>query len=218
MAKREYEQYCAAARALDLVGDRWTLLLIRELLIGPKRYTDLLAGLRGIGTNLLADRLKTLEAADVVCRRKLPPPAASTVYELTDRGRGLEPVVVELARWGLGLLGPYRADQDWRPEWSILAMRATFRPQAAAGITETYEFRIGDEVFHAIVDDGDVSTGRGPAPDPAVRVGADAETFLAVASGSLSVEAAIDAGKYRVDGNVEALHRCGQIFSLPTAV
>src|SRR5919202_4903626 len=100
-----YRQYCAVARGLDLVGERWTLLIVRDLLTGPKRYTDLLAGLPGIGTNLLATRLRELEQHGLVARRVLPPPAGSTVYELTDVGQTLEPVVLALGRWGRRLLG-----------------------------------------------------------------------------------------------------------------
>src|SRR5918995_3325809 len=100
MGKRRYDQYCALARTLDVVGERWTLLLVRELLLGPRRYKDLLAGLPGIGTNLLAERLRHLEEFGLVRRRSLPPPAGSRVYELTELGRGLESVVMELGRWG----------------------------------------------------------------------------------------------------------------------
>src|SRR3954465_14659960 len=101
MSKRSYNQHCAMARALDALGERWTLLVIRELLPGPKRYKDLLEGLPGIGTNLLAARLRDLEAAGAIQRRMLPPPAGAVVYELTDSGRELESVVLDLARWGL---------------------------------------------------------------------------------------------------------------------
>ena len=177
MAKRGYNQYCAAARALDLLGERWTLLLIRELLTGPKRYTDLLHGLPGIGTNLLAARLKELESAAVIHRSELPPPAASTVYELSERGRELEDVVLSLARWGLPLLGRRGRAQAWQPEWSILAMQATFRPEQAAGIHEQYQFEVDGEVFFAQVRDGTVITGRGPATDPVFTLRAGADTF-----------------------------------------
>src|SRR5256885_12943843 len=101
MAKRSYDQFCPIARALDFVGERWTLLVVRELLFGPKRYTDLLAGLPGINANVLSTRLKDLQAAELVERTTMPPPAASTVYQLTELGRGLEPAVVGLAQWGL---------------------------------------------------------------------------------------------------------------------
>src|SRR3712207_3261653 len=104
MSGRSYDQFCGLAKALDVLGERWTLLVVRELLLGPKRYSDLLEGLPGIGTNLLAARLKALEASGLVGRRRLPPPAASNVYELTERGRALEPAIFELIRWGLDLL------------------------------------------------------------------------------------------------------------------
>src|SRR5438270_8716701 len=103
--KRSYDQYCAVARGLDVIGDRWTLLLVRDLLLGPKRYKDLLEGLPGIGTNLLAARLKELEAAGIVRRGVLPPPAGSSVYELTDKGQALEPAILALGRWGAQFLG-----------------------------------------------------------------------------------------------------------------
>ena len=215
MAKRGYNQYCAAARALDLLGERWTLLLIRELLTGPKRYTDLLHGLPGIGTNLLAARLKELESAAVIHRSELPPPAASTVYELSERGRELEDVVLSLARWGLPLLGRRGRAQAWQPEWSILAMQATFRPEQAAGIHEQYQFEVDGEVFFAQVRDGTVITGRGPATDPVFTLRAGADTFLAVADGTLSAGEAIEAGRYEIDGDAAAFERCVRIFSLP---
>ncbi len=215
MAKRGYNQYCAAARALDLLGERWTLLLIRELLTGPKRYTDLLHGLPGIGTNLLAARLKELESAAVIQRSELPPPAASTVYELSERGRELEEVIVSLARWGLPLLGRRGCTQAWQPEWSILAMQATFRPERAAGINEQYQFEVDGEVFFAQVNDGTVITGRGPATDPAFTLRAGADTFLAVADGTLSAGEVIETGRYEIDGDAAAFERCVKIFSLP---
>jgi DNA-binding HxlR family transcriptional regulator/putative sterol carrier protein len=215
MAKRGYNQYCAAARALDLLGERWTLLLIRELLTGPKRYTDLLHGMPGIGTNLLADRLKDLETAGVIQRSELPPPAASAVYELTERGRELESVIVPLARWGLPLLGRRDREQAWQPEWSILAMRATFRPERADGIDEQYQFEIDGEVFFAHVKDGEVSTGRGPATDPVFTLRASVDSFLAVADGSLSAAEAAATGGYSIDGDSAAFERCVEIFSLP---
>ena len=215
MATRKYNQFCAAAKALDLLGERWTLLLIRELLVGPKRYTDLLNALPGMGTNLLADRLKAVEAAGVIQQRELPPPAASNVYELTDRGRDLEPLIVELARWGLPLLTERGDNEAWRPEWSILAMQATFRPQAAAGVDEEYAFIVEGEAFHARVDNGTVTTGMGLGDDPAMTLHADADTFLAVANGSMTVEEATATGRYQVDGDPEAFERCARIFSLP---
>ena len=130
MAKR-YSQYCPIAHALELVGDRWALLVVRELIDGPKRYTDLLERLPGIGTNILAARLRALESGDVVRKRKLPPPAASTVYELTEYGAELEEAMFALARWGARSLGPPEMDEQLVPGWSVNAVRATFDPAAA---------------------------------------------------------------------------------------
>ncbi|MBA2617567.1 MAG: helix-turn-helix transcriptional regulator, partial [Rubrobacter sp.] len=124
MGKRSYGQHCTVARALDVVGERWTLLLVRELLTGPKRFKDLLAGLTGIGTNLLAARLKALEEHGIVRRGTLPPPAGSGVYELTELGWSLEPVVVALSRWGTRLVGDPRDGDERRPAWAAMALRS----------------------------------------------------------------------------------------------
>src|SRR5262245_13199941 len=117
---RSYGQYCGLAKALDLVGERWALLVVRELLLGPKRFTDLLDGLPGVSTNVLATRLRGLERAGVVERNVLPPPAASSVYELTAYGRALEPAVAALGRWGAVSLGPRAPDQALRSHWLAL--------------------------------------------------------------------------------------------------
>ena len=161
MVKRSYDQNCSLAYTLDVIGERWTLLLIRELLTGPKRFTDLLKNLPGIGTNLLAARLKELEEVGVLERKTLPPPAASAVYDLTDLGRELQPALVELVRWGNKLPREPRGTEYSRAGWAILAMHAAFQPQAAEGVKETYEFRIGDEVFYARINDGTIETGEG---------------------------------------------------------
>ncbi len=165
MAKR-YEQYCPMAHALDLVGDRWALLVVRELMHGPKRYTDLVEGLPGIGTNILAARLRDLEQADVVTRRTLPPPAASKVYELTDYGRELRPALRELALWGARSLGPPTLEAGLFDGWVANAMDTVLAPRAPAG---RFELRVGDEVASMV--DGEVR--RGPVDDPDVVVEAD---------------------------------------------
>ncbi len=147
MGRRSYDQYCTVARALDVVGERWTLLLVRELLTGPKRFKDLLDGLPGIGTNLLTGRLKALEEEGILRRATLPPPAGSKVYELTELGRSLEPVIVELSRWGAGLLGTPHAEDDLRPARAAVALRSAFDAGGARASKEVYEFRIDEEVF-----------------------------------------------------------------------
>jgi DNA-binding HxlR family transcriptional regulator len=163
MAKR-YEQYCPMAHALDLVGDRWALLVIRELMHGPKRYTDLVECLPGIGTNILAARLRDLEGHGVVARRTLPPPAASKVYELTDYGRELKPAMRELALWGARSLGPPTDEDELFHGWLANAMDIVLAPLAPAG---RFEFRAGPEEVASLVD-GEVLDG--PIEDPGVVV------------------------------------------------
>jgi len=165
---RRYEQYCPVAHALDLVGDRWALLVIRELMHGPKRYTDLVEHLHGIGTNILAARLRDLEANGVVSRRILPPPAASKVYELTDYGRELKPAMRELALWGARSLGPPTASDELFDGWLANAMDTVIASRAPAG---RFEFQAGPEVASLV--DGEVVDG--PIDDPDVVVKGDAE-------------------------------------------
>ena len=142
MAKR-YDQYCAIAHALELVGERWSLLIVRELLTGPKRYTDLSGSLPRIGTNVLAARLKELEAGGILTKRRLPPPTPAQVYELTPYGESLRPVMRELALWGIRSLGAPEDDDEFAPGWLQGALDTVFAPMAPAG---SFEFRIGDEV------------------------------------------------------------------------
>lgn len=163
---KHYDQYCPLAHALDLVGDRWALLVVRELMRGPQRYTDLVDGLPGIGTNILAARLRGLEQAGLVTRRTLPPPAASKVYELTDYGHGLQAAMRELALWGARSLGPPTPESGLFNGWVANAMDNVLAPLAPAG---RFEFRVGDEVASMV--DGEVR--RGSVDDPDVVVEAD---------------------------------------------
>jgi DNA-binding HxlR family transcriptional regulator len=163
MSKR-YDQYCPVAHALGLVGERWALLIVRELMHGPQRYTDLAEHLPGIGTNILASRLRDLEEAGVVAKRKLPPPAASRVYELTDYGRQLRPVMRELALWGARSLGPPTADEELFEGWLANAVDTMLGPFTHEGV---FEFRVGDEV--ATLADGQGRTGAAEHPDVLVE-------------------------------------------------
>ena len=216
MAKR-FDQYCPVAHALCLVGERWSLLVVRELLHGPKRYTDLVEGLPGIGTNILATRLRDLEEAGVVRKRKLPPPAASSVYELTEYGSELEEAVHALARWGARSLGPPGPDDELYPEWGINAFPALFDPEAARGLTETYVLRIGDDVFSARVENGHLSVEQGATDDADLDAAMDMETFFGLASGQLEPRTAV--AKYCVElarGTPARLERCFRVFSIAT--
>lgn len=209
MGRRSYDQCCGVARALDIVGERWTLLLVRELLTGPKRFKDLLEALEGIGTNLLAARLKDLEGHGIVRRETLPPPAGSKVYELTELGRLLEPVIVDLCRWGLRFLDTAETEEDLRPSWAMVALRSVLNPEAASETRETYEFRIGGEVFRVLVGDGEVEFGQVFASaTPDLIVSGDARTFLEVAAGRLSLAEALDSDMVKVEGDPDARERC----------
>jgi DNA-binding HxlR family transcriptional regulator len=163
---KRYDDYCPVAHALGLVGERWALLVVLELFRGPKRYTDLAENLRGIGTNILASRLRDLEAAGVVTKRTLPPPAASKVYELTDYGHELRPVIRELALWGARSLGPPTHEDELFPGWLANALDTVFAPLAPSG---RFEFRVGEEVASLV--DGEVLDG--PVEDPDVIVEGD---------------------------------------------
>jgi DNA-binding HxlR family transcriptional regulator len=208
VGKRSYDQHCTVARALDVVGERWTLLLVRELLTGPKRFKDLLAGLPGIGTNLLAARLKALAEHGIVRRATLPPPAGSEVYELTELGRSLEPVVLALSRWGSRLMQEEpREGDDVRPAWAAMALRSLFEPEAD-GPREVYEFRIDGETFHLRVEGGAVEARQGVADAPEVVASGAAGDFLALTAGRLSPEEALGSGRIRVEGRREAVARC----------
>lgn len=167
MTKR-YDEYCPVAHALGLVGERWALLVVLELMRGPKRYTDLAENLRGIGTNILASRLRDLEAGGVVAKRTLPPPAASKVYELTDYGRDLRPVIRELALWGARTLGPPTHEDELFPGWLANALDTVLAPRAPLG---RFEFRVGEEVSSLV--DGEVLDG--PVENPDVVVEGDPE-------------------------------------------
>jgi DNA-binding HxlR family transcriptional regulator len=162
--RKSYDQYCPVAHALDLVGERWSLLVVRELMRGPKRYTDLAEHLPGIGTNILAARLRDLEAYGVVSKRRLPPPAASRVYELTEYGRALETVLRELALWGARSLGPPKAEDELFPGWLESAVGTVLAPIAPPG---RFEFRVGDEVASLV--DGVARPGSIDEPDVIVE-------------------------------------------------
>ncbi|NUR04653.1 MAG: transcriptional regulator [Streptomyces sp.] len=194
--RRSYDQYCSAARALDLVGDRWTLLIVRELLAGPRRYTDLHADLPGVSTDVLASRLKDMERDGLGTRRRLPPPGAAYVYELTPRGRELLPVLQALSVWGQGELGERRPTDALRAHWFALPL---LRSLEGEGLVEV---RLEEGDFHLYVgtEDGPLY-GDGPAPgEPDARLTLDAETGAALAQGELSLTEAVRHGRVAVTG------------------
>lgn len=216
MEQRTYNQYCATARTLDLVGERWTLLLVRELLTGPKRFGDLRASLRGLGTGLLAARLKHLEREGLARKITLPPPARTPAYALTEAGEELGPAILALARWGLKwAMGERRETETFHPGWAVLGLRACFDPEAAAGLRAVYEFRVDDEVFHARVDDGTMEAQHGPAQHPDATITISEEALVALTGTGGTFTEAIQSGAASASGDPEALHRLAGLFGLP---
>lgn len=214
MSGRSYEQYCALAKALDLVGERWTLLVVRELVEGPKRYTDLQEGVPGIATDMLAARLRSLEKSGLVERHLLPPPAASIVYELTPLGRGLEPVIRELARWGLRLLGK-RKGEVFRIHWMSIWLRTSFRPERAAGGPPlTVQFDVSGESMHVRITESSMEPASGIAQDPDVTIAGDVATLSRAAHDRDFAAQAVTKGKLRVRGKREDVKRALQALGL----
>lgn len=212
MAKRSYNQFCAVARGLDVIGDRWTLLLVRELLLGPKRYGDLLAANPGIGTNLLADRLKEMEAHGLLKRATLPPPAGSTIYRLTPAGAELETVVRAIGRWGARVTDMRRPGEHLSPGAYFIAMRERFRPEQAPALREAYEFRIEGRVFEVRVDQATCITSEGGATAPNAVFTMGVETLDQLFVGGVTAADLIAQGLVKVDGDVKALARFQTLF------
>jgi DNA-binding HxlR family transcriptional regulator/putative sterol carrier protein len=213
MARRSYSQYCAVARGLDLIGDRWTLLMVRDMLLGPKRFKDILEALPGIGTNLLSTRLRELEDAGLIERAVLPPPAGSAVYRLTASGEALEPVVVALGRWGGRFLGEPLPTDVFIPSAYFVAMRASFRPERAAALNERYEFRIDGHVFEVAVADGRCSTREGGSTNPTVSAAMDVRTLNALLLEGLRPADGIADGRIEASGDAGALDRFANVFA-----
>jgi DNA-binding HxlR family transcriptional regulator len=213
--KRSYGEACRFAHALDLVGERWALLVIRELLLGPKRFTDLRAGLPHASSNILSERLRDLERGGVIQRRKLPPPAASWVYELTEWGRELEPVVTKLGAWGAR--SPFPPDsEEIGPDSIVLALRSLFDPEAARDLGASYELRIGDERFSVGIAGGELDLNRGPATDPAASIAVpDAPTLAAVLTGQLRLDDALATSAVQIEGGKQAAKRFLRLFPMP---
>lgn len=207
LVSRTYGQLCPLARALDHVGDRWTLLVVRDLAAGPRRYSDLLAGLPGIGTTLLAERLRRLTDDGLVERRDLPPPAASTVYELTPAGSELLHAVVPLASWGLRFLGDID-EADVRPEWVLMFMQTNFDRDAARGVHDVYELYAGSQRFHVVVSDGAMTAAMGPPPRPADAVIRTSWTVLAQLGLGEDPDELARSGALALEGDPKALARC----------
>lgn len=211
---RRYRDACGTAQGLDIVGERWALLVVRELLLGPKRFTDLRAGLPGISTNILADRLETLETAGVVRRRILPAPAASKVYELTDWGAELEPVVAALGRWGVR--SPWRSEKDEiSVDGLMVSFQTMFDPEAASDLEARYELVLDGQAFGLEVGDGSIRVYRGAPDSPDARIEADVDTLGALVYEGRDLDDALRSGGVEIEGDRAAVERLMDLFPLP---
>ncbi len=208
---RRYDDPCGIARGIDIVGERWALLVVRELFFGPKRFADLRRGLPTASPNVLSQRLDELEADGVVKRRQLDPPSATWVYELTPRGRELEDILLAVGRWGSRVTPIPKGDLSI--DALLLALRTTFTGEADEG---EIELRFDREHFHARVGNGALSIARGPATNAAAVIDTDAPTLRRVVFGGLSLRDARKVGAVRVAGSQRAAARFVGAFARPT--
>jgi DNA-binding HxlR family transcriptional regulator len=210
---RTYGDGCSSAHALDLVGERWALLIVRDLLFGPKRFTDLHAGLAHGSPNVLTQRLRELEDAGVVRRRRLPPPASANVYELTEWGAELEPILLGLQRWG-ARSPSFPHDRPAGCDAAMLALKNTFDPGAARGLRAVVEVRFATDTFRLAVDDGAIDIARGPADDPDLVIETDPPSLEEVAFGVRDLGAAEKAGTVRLRGDRVLAERLLRVFAV----
>jgi DNA-binding HxlR family transcriptional regulator len=210
--KRAYREYCAIARSLDVLGQRWTLLIVRDLFLGPQRYTDLQAGLPGIASDILTARLRALEEDGLVRRRELPPPAPATVYELTEGGRRLGPLIRALGEVGLTLLDVPAPSQPINPGPVVMSLNLTFRANELPELTETYGLELDDRPFTVSVDRGTVTTERGAPAAPVATFRTDPRTLVRLIRGDTSSQAAVADRVIEVDGERAALDRFAAAF------
>jgi DNA-binding HxlR family transcriptional regulator len=211
---RTYGDGCSSAHALDIVGERWALLIVRDLLFGPKRFTDLHAGLAHGSPNVLTQRLRELEDAGVVRRRRLPPPASANVYELTAWGAELEPILLGLQRWGAGSPSlPH--DRPVGCDAAMLALKNSFDPAAARGLGVVVEVRFATDTFRLAVDDGTIDIARGPADDPDLVIETDPPTLEELAFAGRDLGAAEATGTVRLTGDRALAERLLGVFVVP---
>jgi DNA-binding HxlR family transcriptional regulator/putative sterol carrier protein len=214
MKTRSYGKYCGLAHALELVGERWALVLVSDLLRGPKRFSDLQRGQPRIPSNVLSSRLKELEDAGVVRRTVLPRPASGVGYELTEYGRELEDIVLRLGLWGAKTMPEPRPEDVVTADTVLLALRSTFRPEAARGLRVSYELRLGEIIVHARVEDGALAVDEGPLAEADLVLETDMSLHPLLA-GELGPREAIGSGSVRITGKRELLERFVEVFHIP---
>ncbi len=211
--KRPYGQYCGFARALEMVGERWALLIVRDLLVGPKRFSEIQRGLPGIPTNILTSRLNDLEDSGLVRRTVLARPAKGVVYELTEDGAALDEPVRALGRWGARHLGEPRPDETVTEDSIASALRTTFRPASAGRANVTYLLRLGPIEVHALVRNGAVTVGRGPVDDPDLIIETGPAMRMLMA-GEITPAEAVKKKLVKITGEPKLLDRFAQTFKI----
>ncbi|MFI2764284.1 winged helix-turn-helix transcriptional regulator [Streptomyces echinatus] len=213
MATREYGQFCGLARAMEMVGERWAVLIVRNLLNGPQRYTDLRRGMPAIPTNILSTRLKQLEEAGLATRRALPHPERAVVYELTDYGRDLEPALIALGRWGARTMTEPRPGEAITAESVAMSFRTTYRHEEARGVTAGFEIRMGEFTIHLQIAHGALTVGLGahPAPDLVIER-LSGHPVRDLMSGSKTPDEVVADGSVRIEGDPVLLGRFAEMF------
>ena len=215
--RRHYGQLCGLAAALDVAGERWTMLILHELLTRPARFGEIADNLPGIGPNLLTDRLKHLTERGLIDSAPVPGDRRGKQYRLTELGEALRPTLESLAGWGTRVLTEADgAHGIGRPGWSFLALQAMIDDAQVPDAEESYEFRVDDEVFHVAVNGGRTLARRGPADDPVLRVCADASTFMRIGAGISSPFDAMVGSELTIEGDPEAVRRCMRLIGLST--
>lgn len=213
---RSYAQLCGIATALDVIGDRWAPLVVRDLLLGPLRFGDLAEGLPGIGTNTLAARLKSLEASGVVHRRLLPLPGRGTVYELTTYGRELEPILLALGRWGTKSMGRLPSDVATRSRWLVAAMLAFHDESQRIARPTTWELRLTDGAFTVRAEGTSLTVIAGAPDDADLVITTEDEHLHRLLTRQLTPADAVTSGAVTLDGEASALRRLVALFAFPT--
>jgi DNA-binding HxlR family transcriptional regulator len=213
---RGYHQFCGLARALDLIGGRWALLIIRDLLTGPKRFSELQEGLPGVPTNVLTARLRELEDDGIVLRRAHERPGGGVVYDLTDFGRELEQPILRLGFWGARAMGPMHEGDYVSTDSLALALRGSFRPELAEGPPRLYEFKIDGKSLLARVDAGKVTVPCESTDEPDLVIDAEPELLAALLSGEMTLDAARKTGCVQLRGTKAEAGRMLAMFRFPT--
>lgn len=215
--KRTYNDLCGLSHALELVGERWAILVLRELSYGPKRFTDLRSGLPSASPNVLSQRLRELEAHGIVSRRTLAPPAASKVYELTEWGRELEPTLRSFGRWAAR--SPHFPDSGhFSPSSLAMNLETMFLPDQAAGLDSTLALRLGDDAFELRISGGELVVERGEADEADAVITTDPMTLIGILYYDEDLKAAEKAGAISIEGDREVVLRLPDLFELPQPV